>query len=217
MFTGIIEELAVVKSLNKNRSGARISVESKLCSADAKLGDSISVTGSCLTVVNIDNNILSFDISSETLKKSTLASIKPDDRVNLERSLRADSRLGGHFLTGHIDCVGELLLKKPEGEFIELLVKIPDEFILFVAEKGSIAIDGVSLTVNSIKKSTITLMIIPHTLENTTLKYKKHNQKLNIETDILAKYMHRFYENKQSKVTPPTSLSKNFLSEHGFV
>jgi len=217
MFTGIIEELAIVKSVNKRSSGARISIESKLCSSDAKIGDSISLSGSCLTIVSIDNGILSFDVSSETLKKSTLANIKPDDMVNLERSLRADSRMGGHFITGHIDCVGELLLKKPEGEFIELSVRIPDEFMLFIAEKGSIAIDGISLTVNSIKKSDITLMIIPHTLENTTLKYKKHSQKLNIETDILAKYIHRSYESKQTKASSSASLSKKFLSEHGFI
>ena len=217
MFTGIIEELAIVKSINKRSSGVRISIESKLCSSDAKIGDSISLSGSCLTIVSIDNGILSFDVSSETLKKSILADIKPDDMVNLERSLRADSRMGGHFITGHIDCVGELLLKKPEGEFIEISVRIPDEFMLFIAEKGSIAIDGISLTVNSIKKSTITLMIIPHTLENTTLKYKKQSQKLNIETDILAKYIHRSYESKQTKTSSPASLSKNFLSEHGFI
>ena len=217
MFTGIIEELAIVKSINKRSNGMRISIESKPCSFDAKIGDSISLSGSCLTIVSIDNGILSFDVSSETLKKSILADIKPDDMVNLERSLRADSRMGGHFITGHIDCVGGLLLKKPEGGFIELSVRIPDEFMLFIAEKGSIAIDGISLTVNSIKKSTITLMIIPHTLENTTLNYKKQSQKLNIETDILAKYIHRSYESKQTKASSPASLSKKFLSEHGFI
>ena len=217
MFTGIVEELAIVKSVNKSSNGVRILIESKLCSSDAKIGDSISLSGSCLTIVSIDNGILSFDVSSETLKKSILADIKPDDMVNLERSLRADSRMGGHFITGHIDCVGELLLKKPEGEFIELSVRIPDEFMLFIAEKGSIAIDGISLTVNSIKKSTITLMIIPHTLENTTLNYKKQSQKLNIETDILAKYIHRSYESKQTKAFSPASLNKKFLSEHGFI
>ena len=218
MFTGIVEELGIVKSLVKAEAGAKLVVESKVCVSDAKIGDSISINGVCLTVVDIKTGLLSFDISKESLDRSNLGKLKAQERVNVERSLKADSRLGGHFVTGHIDTTGKIVLKERQGEFIRIKIEIPEPFMAFLVEKGSIAVDGISLTVNSVKNKSFSALLIPHTLSITTFGNRNIGDFVNIETDILAKYTQKLISKTSKKPTNSASnLNKNFLTEHGFI
>jgi riboflavin synthase len=189
MFTGIIEEVGVVKGMNKTGTGALLKIKTEKVYSDAKIGDSICVNGSCLSVVGISENILSFDVIPETLKKTTLIELKTNDLVNLERSVKADARMGGHFITGHIDYKGKIsdLVKKSGG--VGFKISLPDEFSKFVVEKGSVALDGVSLTVVGVTKEDFTVYLIPHTFKNTTFSWKKKGDFINVETDIIGKYV----------------------------
>ena len=215
MFTGIIEEIALVKSLSKSSQGSRLSLKSELCLEDTKVGDSISVDGCCLTVVQIDNGTMRFDVSAETLAKSNLGNLKSGTKVNLERALRADSRLDGHFVTGHIDNIGKIISRQQRGEYLAIEIGIPEALMLYLAEKGSIAVDGMSLTVSGLRERSFVVYIIPHTIVNATLNFKQVGDTVNIEVDLLAKYIQRHIE-KSSK-NPPSNISRNFLQEHGFI
>ncbi len=189
MFTGLIEETGKVFSLEKRTDGSRLTIEANVVVENTKIGDSIAVNGVCLTVVNIENKSLSFDVSPETLKRTNLETLKIGELVNLERALRPSDRLGGHIVQGHIDTIGKIVRFSPIGEHWELNVEIPSEFLDFVVEKGSIAIDGISLTINQIKKNILSINIIPHTREVTNLKQRKAGDFVNLEFDILAKYV----------------------------
>jgi len=191
MFTGIIEEIGKIISINNSMRGASLKIKTDSISLDAKLGDSISVSGACLSVTDIKEKFLSFDVIKESLKRTTLSELKSNDLVNLERSLKADARLGGHFVSGHIDYKAriETILKGSEGTGFK--VSLPAEFSNLVAEKGSIALDGVSLTVAKVEKNSFTVYLIPHTLKITTFSNKKKGDLLNVEIDILSKYLAR--------------------------
>ena len=218
MFTGIIEDSGVVKSLAKTKAGARLFVESKVCSSGTKIGDSININGACLTDTDIKGAVLLFDISSETLDRTTLGRLKAGDCLNIERSLRADSRLGGHFVTGHIDTTGKLISKEDQGDFFKIEIEIPQNIMAYLAEKGSIAVDGISLTINALFKNSFTVMLIPHTLSVTTLSWKKRGDYVNIEADILAKYTERFSRRSaKGDIDLPDNITKGLLEEHGFI
>jgi len=191
MFTGIIEEVGVVKGINKTGAGALLKIKTEKIYADAKIGDSISVNGACLSVVEMSGPILSFDVIPETLKRTTLIDLKTSDFVNLERSVKADARIGGHFITGHIDYKAKILdlVKKSEGAGFK--ISLPKEFTKFVVEKGSVALDGVSLTIAGLSKEDFTVYLIPHTLKSTTFYRKKKGDFINVETDIIGKYIAR--------------------------
>ena len=217
MFTGIIEELAIVHSLLRKEDSAELTLESKVCQADSKEGDSISVNGCCLTLVKKHKGVLAFDISQETLRASNLADLANGEMVNLERSLIQGGRLGGHFVTGHIDYAGRVLSKSDKGNFMEFNIGIAKGFSGFFVEKGSVTIDGVSLTVNSVSENSFKVMLIPHTLSCTTLQYKGRGSRLNIETDILAKYTYSFMSTNPAKSSAHANINKDFLSQHGFI
>ncbi len=189
MFTGLVEEVGEVYSLNKRSDGLVLGIKASKVLEDTKLGDSIAVNGVCLTVIKIENDKLFFEVSNETLKRTNLKSIKQKDKVNLERALKASDRLGGHIVQGHIDTEGKIKSMINLGKHTELKVEIPKDYSLLVIEKGSIAIDGISLTINKIENNVISINIIPHTLENTNLKYRKVGDNVNIEFDILGKYI----------------------------
>jgi len=216
MFTGIIEDLAKVDNFNKGVSGALFVVESAICSEGTAIGDSISVNGTCLTVTKIKSPLISFDVSSETIEKTSLSELTKNSKVNLERALKADSRIGGHFVTGHIDTTGTIESKVKKGEFTELKIAIHKHFLQFLVEKGSVAIDGISLTVNSVEDAYFTSTIIPHTLSKTTLSFKKVRNLVNIETDIFAKYIHKYTSRSKKTNSSSPSISSGFLKEHGF-
>jgi riboflavin synthase len=191
MFTGIVVELGEVVSLRKEGKTATLSLRTGRVSGDAALGDSISVNGACLTVTRVDDGVLVFDLSDETLESTTLGSLRPGDRVNLEPSLRADGKLGGHFVTGHVDAVGRIRDRAKEGNMLKFEIEGPGEVMELLVEKGSVSVDGISLTVVDVLRDSFTLVIIPHTAEVTTLGFKGKGDEVNLETDIIGKYVMR--------------------------
>ena len=188
MFTGIIEELGQVKRISKKGNNTLFEIEASKVIEDAKIGDSVSVNGACLTLVKKEKDFLSFEVMPETLKATNLGTLRVCDRINLERSLKITDRLSGHFVTGHVDCVGIIRNKNYINGNLCFEIAIPAKFIVYCIPKGSIAVDGISLTIMEKRSTTFTVYIIPHTLKNTTLGLKGPSHKVNIEFDILAKY-----------------------------
>ena len=212
MFTGLIAELGGAVSLKKQAKGAVLEVRASETASGAAVGDSIAINGACLTVTGIRDAAMSFDLSGETLQSTTLGSLKPGDRVNLESSLRADSKLGGHFVTGHVDAVGKIRSKKKEGETFKVEIEAPPEVMDFLVDKGSVAVDGISLTVVDVLSGFFTVVIIPHTSEVTTIGFKGPGDAVNLEADMLGKYVLRFLERAKGGAT----LMKK-LQEGGFL
>jgi len=192
MFTGLIVELGEVVSLERKAENASLSIKCSEIMVDAKVGDSICVNGACLTVVDIKGNIISFDVSYETLKATNLGGLKKADRVNIEPSLRADSKLGGHFVTGHVDGVGRIRSKRITGNAIRIEIESPLEILKYLVDKGSVAVDGISLTIVEVLKDSFSVVIIPHTASLTTIGYKNTGDTVNLEADILGKYVAKF-------------------------
>ncbi|MCX8116388.1 MAG: riboflavin synthase [Desulfobacterota bacterium] len=214
MFTGIVEGTGRVLRIDQRGEGKRLTVLFPDRLTEVQLGDSISINGVCLTVTEQKGMAFAFDLSEETVKKSTLGQLKVGERVNLERALRIGSRLGGHFVTGHIDGTGTIVEKKVGREFIRLEIEVPNHLLRYFVPKGSIAVDGVSLTVNEIRGNVISLLLIPHTLEKTTLIDKRVGDAVNLEADLLGKYVERLLGH------PPRGaegLTLSFLKEHGYV
>ena len=212
MFTGIVEELGKVLE-PKNAGGVKkLGVEAGILKT-AKIGDSISVNGACLTIAEAAGNRAWFDVSQETLDKTYLGKIKPGEKVNLEAALKADSHLGGHFVTGHVDCVGKILNKTEYDKNWVFEVGFEPQLRKYIAQKGSVAVDGISLTVGEVKDSSFLVYIIPHTVKVTTLGFKAKNDFVNIETDVLAKYVENMLSKKENK----SNISETFLAEHGFL
>jgi len=192
----------------------RLTLEIPTDLTDLKLGDSININGVCLTVVEKKEQAIGIDLSLETLGKTILGKLKEGDKVNFERALRLNDRLGGHIVTGHIDGVGVILEKRRERDFIDLRVRIPSSISRYVVQKGSVAIDGISLTVNQCQGEEIQITLIPYTIEKTTLIDKKVGDQVNVEADILGKYVEKMLDRgvgESKKVDLP------FLKEHGFV
>jgi riboflavin synthase len=188
MFTGIVEEAGRVVSLEFHPHGCRYTVEAPLAAQGTSVGDSIANNGCCLTVVAMDGPRLTFDLLEETRRATNLASLQPGSRVNLERSLRADARLGGHFVTGHIDATARITRWEPEGSDYVLEVEVPDPFARYIVPKGCVALDGISLTVGRVHGPRFNVWIIPHTRAVTTLAERAVGDLLNLECDLLAKY-----------------------------
>ena len=198
MFTGLVEELGEVISLVKNAGGGKLSVRTIL--EDIKVGDSVAVNGACLTAIEVKENIITFDISPETFKRTNLGLLRRGDRVNLERALRADSRLGGHFVLGHVDFTSRILSFRNLGEHRELVIEIPAEWKKFFVEKGSVTVDGISLTVNYIREGSISINVVPHTFQNTNLKFRKPGDLVNIEVDIIGKYVVNYLSKEEGSL-----------------
>ena len=191
MFTGLVEETGTLLALDRATAGARLTLAAPLVASDASLGDSVAVNGCCLTVTARDGDILTFDLLAETLARTNLGRLEPGAPVNLERALAAHARLGGHFVQGHIDTTGQVLSFDPHGADYRLEIALPTEFARYVAFKGSIAIDGISLTVAEVESDRFVVWIIPHTLTVTNLRTRKAGDLVNLECDLLAKYVER--------------------------
>ncbi len=191
MFTGLVEDVGVVHEIVNNDVGATLRIESALISSDVKIGDSICINGCCLTVVAIDDDVMSFEAGTETLSRTNLGQLSLSSNVNLERSLRPTDRMGGHFVSGHVDAVGEVAERNDEGDWAEFWFAVPMELTQQMASKGSVAVDGISLTLVDVKSDRFSVALIPHTLENTTLGQRQIGDQVNIETDILAKYVQK--------------------------
>ena len=192
MFTGLVVEMGEVASLIKKGNGGRLFLDAKTISRGAKLGDSIAINGTCLTVVEISGSTLAFDLSDETLSSTDLGGLKARDRVNLEPALRLEDRLGGHFVTGHIDGVGRIRTKTLEGEVYKIVIETEPWIAGYLVEKGSVAVDGISLTVVDVLRDGFSLVIIPHTAKLTTIGFKGPGDRVNVEVDILGKYVSKF-------------------------
>ena len=213
MFTGIIEEIGIIKTFQKDSNGATIEVDCSFVLNETKLGDSIAINGVCQTVVDISSNSFKARVSDETLKVTNFGSLKKGEQVNLERALTLNSRLGGDIVSGHVDCCGKFTKIEKLSDFYNLEFEIPQEQIKYVVHKGSITINGISLTVASIKSNIFKVAIIPHTFENTNLKSLKIGDMVNIETDILGKYVEKMLSSKDNN----SKISMTFLQENGFV
>lgn len=210
MFTGLVAEMGDVVSLMKKGSGARLSLDAVEVSRNAKLGDSIAINGTCLTVVEVKGRTLTFDLSDETLRSSNLGELKARDRVNLEPALRPDDRLGGHFVTGHIDGTGVIRAKTREGEVYKIIVKTEPWIAEYLVEKGSVAVDGISLTVVDVMRDGFSLVIIPHTAELTTIGFKGPGDRVNVEVDILGKYVARYLKREKGDDLMQTLMKKGY-------
>ena len=199
MFTGIVEETGQVEDLQKTSSGISLQISAARTAEDLKIGDSIALNGCCLTVVNIrDDKHLRFDLLRETWDRTNLQFVNRGSLVNLERPLRADGRLDGHFVTGHIDGLGKIVRWERSGADHVLEIAPPSELMRQIVRKGSIAVDGISLTVAAVAEKTFTVWIIPHTYEVTALRERKNGDAVNLETDILGKYIEKLLLAKQT-------------------
>ena len=194
MFTGIVEELGRVKAIEPQADALRLTIEGPLVVSDANRGDSIAVCGTCLTVVEHDATSFTADVMQETLNLTSLAGIKVGDPVNLERAMTAATRFGGHVVQGHVDGVGEIISRTPSENWELVQVRIPKQLMKYIVLKGSISIDGVSLTVNEVGDDFIGLSLIPETLKLTTLGTKQPGDKVNVEADVMAKHIERLLE-----------------------
>lgn len=214
MFTGIIEATGRVKSVEKKGASGRMIIEAPvdLVRENVKPGDSISVSGACLTVTEIKNNVFSADMSAETLKLTTLGTLTRGARVNLETALTLSKPLGGHIVTGHVDGIGTIRKKTVNGQYVDLEIGVPEKLMAQVVKKGSIAVDGISLTVTEAGRDFFKTAIIPHTFEKTILLSKAEGSAVNIETDVLAKYVERLLGQREDR----SGISVDFLKEQGF-
>ena len=209
MFTGIIEELGTIE-----RVGAgQIVVRARTVLEGTRLGDSIAVNGVCLTVTHLTGAGFTADVMPETLRRSSLGQLRPGSRVNLERAMAADGRFGGHIVSGHIDGMGQILALRDEGNAVWVTIAAPPELLRGIVEKGSIAIDGISLTVAAVTDRDFSVSIIPHTGGQTTLLHRRPGEQVNLETDIIGKYVARLLAPESA---PKRGITREFLTQYGF-
>ncbi len=215
MFTGIIEGLGTITAIRPSNRGKQFSIASDFDLKGSKIGDSIAVNGACLTAVVIKGRRFDVDVSPETLGISVLGGIKTGDRVNLERALRLSDRLDGHLVSGHVDGTGLMKHKKNAGNAIIITYSVPESIARYMIKKGSVAVDGVSLTINHCSETDFSVSIIPHTAKLTTIGLKKIGEKVNIETDMVGKYIERFVTKGTDKKN--STLDMSFLAKSGFL
>lgn len=218
MFTGIIEEIGTIKNIKKGDNSSSFTIRANKVLEDTKVGDSICTNGVCLTVKNIYKETFEADIMAETLRVSNLGSLKIGSRVNLERALSLNTRLGGHMVSGHIDGLGQIILMQREDIAVVLTIRPQKDILKYMIYKGSVAIDGISLTVSYVDDEVFKVSIIPHTGEETILLSKKIGENVNIECDLVGKYIERLlgFKSKEDGVKK-TSLTEDFLKQNGFL
>lgn len=214
MFTGIIEHLASVKNLSLKAGGGELFLDFSGFYNGLTLGESIAVNGTCLTVKEISGKVVSFDVSGETLKKTTLGKLRSSENVNIERALRVGDRLGGHFVTGHVDGIGTVKGKKQSADQCTISFSVEKIFTGMMIEKGSVAIDGISLTIVDLADDAFSVALIPYTLTSTTLGFKKVGDPVNIEIDMMGKWVKKFLANTQEE---KGGITKEQLMEQGFL
>jgi riboflavin synthase len=215
MFTGLIEEIGRVEAVIKSAKSARIAVKAHKVLEDVKLGDSICTNGVCLTVTSFDKGRFTVDVMAETMRKSNLKNLSPGDEVNLERAMLVGDRLGGHIVSGHIDGTGTIENYEQEDNAVWITIAASPEILKYIVQKGSIAIDGVSLTVAYVDEAVFKVSIIPHTKDMTTLLRKKVGDEVNLECDMIGKYVEKFLGAKE-QAPVKKGIDFNFLSKNGF-
>lgn len=213
MFTGIVEGMGTVTAVQRTGEMLRLTIAPPAALTDMVVGDSICVNGACLTVSALGHGGFQADCSPETLERTTVGSLRPSDEVNLERALKMSDRLGGHLVTGHVDARGSVGEVTRGAGSLEVTIKVPRELAPYLVVKGSVAVDGISLTVSEVGVDTFTVAVIPYTAENTTLGKRQAGDGVNIEVDIIGKYVKRFLEKTQGDTG---GIDEAFLAEHGF-
>jgi riboflavin synthase len=217
MFTGLVEEQGTIEAIAGLGGGSRMVIRAASVVEDLDVGESISVDGVCLTAVEVARKTVAVDLSEETLRRTTLGSKRPGRRCNLERPLKLGARLGGHMVTGHIDGVGSVVEIRPEAEGLWVTVEAPSKVMRYIVTKGSVALDGISLTVAVLTDETFSVAIIPHTAEVTTIGSVRPGTRVNLEADIIGKYVERFVAERLGEGAPQgEGLTRDFLTEHGF-
>ena len=213
MFTGIVEGIGRVTEAQRRGDVLRLTIAPPAALTDMAVGDSICVNGACLTVSALIHGVFQVDVSPETLQRTTVGSLRPTDEVNLERAVKMSDRLGGHLVTGHVDGTGSISKVTRVSETLTMTIRIPREIVPYLVEKGSVAMEGVSLTVSSIQGDEFQVAVIPYTTENTTLGRKRAGDRVNIEVDVIGKYVKRFVD---GGARGTGGIDEGFLAEHGF-
>jgi len=219
MFTGIIEATGTIADIQPKGKDIRLLVNTgKLDLSDVNIGDSIAVNGVCLTAISLHNDSFWADVSKESLMLTSLAHLSTGAEVNLEKALTLNTRLGGHLVSGHVDGLGEIIEQYDEGRSTRFWLKAPKSLAKYISEKGSICIDGTSLTVNEVNGATFKLNIVPHTIQKTVIKHYRIGSKVNLEVDVIARYLERLLlGDKAAQATPSSGLTEAFLAENGFI
>ena len=216
MFTGIVEEVGTVKAIRRGVHSAVLTIQAKTVLEDAKLGDSIAVNGICLTVTSRTADVFTADVMHETLNRSSLAKLRPGSHVNLERAMAADGRFGGHIVSGPVDGVGTITDRRRDDNAVWYTITPPQTLLRYIVEKGSITIDGISLTVAAVTEKTFSVSLIPHTAAVTILGEKGPEDPVNLETDILGKYVEKLMRPQEPETAKTETLNLEFLQKNGF-
>jgi riboflavin synthase len=216
VFTGLIEVIGFVSEIEMRGEVTGITFSSPWGLTEIKTGDSIAVNGACLTVVGVIEKTFTVDVSKETIARTTLGQLKPMDRVNLERALTPSDRLGGHLVLGHVDGTATITRRREEGGAFTLTFRTSEDLLISIVEKGSVAIDGISLTVNGVRGNEFSVTIIPYTFQRTTIGRRRVGDRVNVETDIIGKYVQKFLSGPTQEEGLKSRLDMDFLSKHGF-
>lgn len=219
MFTGLIEEIGVISNIKAGRNSYQFSIKAHKILEDSKIGDSICTNGACLTITEISSHHFTVDVMSETVNKTNFSELEIGSRVNLERAMRLSDRLAGHLVSGHIDGIGKIKSIKKEDIAWRIEIAAPSPILLQMLDKGSIAIDGISLTIIKVMKDYFEVSIIPHTAKETTLLNKKNKDTVNLETDMIGKYVQRYLhlDHAQNRNKSKSSVDMDFLAKNGFL
>lgn len=217
MFTGIVEEMGAVTMMEKTLAGTRVTLLASTVLGDLKIGDSVSVNGICLTVVSKGDRDFSVEVSPETLSVTTLGQLLPGTPVNLERPMKLNERIGGHLVAGHVDGVGTIRSRQQEGNAIFFTIEAPPEILRYCVLKGSITVDGISLTINDVTQYGFTIAVIPHTAKVTTLGLKQVNDTVNLEADLIGKYVERLLQERSQLAKATPVIDKDYLQKRGLL
>lgn len=217
MFTGIVEEMGAVTALERSLTGTKMTVMAATVMGDLKIGDSISVNGTCLTVVSRSEKDFSVEVSPETLSVTTLGQLTAGAPVNLERAMKLNERIGGHLVAGHVDGVGTIRSRHQEGNAIFLTIEAPAEVLRYCIVKGSVTVDGISLTINEVGTHTFSVAIIPHTAKVTTLGLKQINDTVNLESDLIGKYVERLLQDRSQLPKSSPVIDRDYLQRRGLI
>lgn len=214
MFTGIVEEMGELAGISRGEKSSRLKIKASKVLENTKIGDSIAVNGVCLTVTKLYSDLFEADVMAETLRRSALGQLKQGEKVNLERAMAADGRFGGHIVSGHIDGTGMVTAIQKEDTAIWYTIQTEEKLLRYIVEKGSITIDGISLTVAKVTDEIFQVSIIPHTQTVTTLSIRENGDVVNLECDVIGKYVEKLLRPKEEK---ESNITENFLMEHGFL
>ena len=216
MFTGIVEEIGIVTRIKKGQNSSVLSIQGSRIFEDLHMGDSVAVNGVCLTVSRLDKQSFDADTTSETLVRTSLGALRPGSNVNLERAMLSNGRFGGHIVTGHVDGTGTITQIRRDDRTVWVTVSAGPEILKYIIEKGSIAVDGISLTVALVNSDSFSVAIIPHTEKSTTLLSKTQGESVNLECDMIGKYVERFITRIQSKEPQKCVITEEYLTKAGF-